>query len=263
MTGSERQQIRDGLSTQKFHAASPSSDCNSSACLVYEFDLCIGMSKTATSDRNRLIDVPRFPSSSTHTIPARRTIIHPKETTEFVLIICHGWAARSIAAPNGHRQILSFLLPGNLISTTSLFESSHGHYVEAITEVTYRKFKQDDFKAALFRCRVLLEKLSMAWIDERVQADQLALNLGNKGAGKKIAWLILSLEKRLAKHGITSGEKIDFPLRQRHVASAIGLTHVHVGKVLAQFQRARLIEICDRSLRIINKEGLHHIAGWQ
>ena len=94
-----------------------------------------------------------------------------------------------MAAPSGHKQIVSFLLPGDLISAASPFESSPNYYVEAITEVTYRKFKQSDFKAALFECRPLLERLSLAWIDERVQADQLALNLGEKGAEKRLAWL--------------------------------------------------------------------------
>lgn len=261
MTGPERQPSRRGLSTQNFHAALPSSDCNISTCFVYEFDLCVGMSKTAKPDCNHLIDMPRLVSSSMHTIPARHTIIHPNGGAEFVLIICQGWAARSVVASNGHKQIVSFLLPGDLICTTSPFESSPGYYVEAITDVTYRKFKQSDFKAALFECRALLEKLSLAWIDERVQADQLSLNLGEKAAEKRIACLVLSLAKRLAKYGMVSGEKIDFPLRQRHIASATGLTPAHVSKVLGWFQRDGLIEISDRSLRIIDEASLHRTAG--
>jgi CRP/FNR family transcriptional regulator, anaerobic regulatory protein len=263
MTGPERQPMRGALSTPRFHAALPWSDCNCSACFVYEFDLCAGIAKTAASGRNRLVDVPKFVASSMHTLPARRTIVHPIQSTEFVLIICDGWAARLITAPSGHKQIVSFLLPGDLVSAASPFESSPGYYVEAITGVTYRKFRQSDFKEALFERRALLERLSQAWIDERVQADQLALNLGEKGAEKRIAWLILSLANRLAKNGMASGETMDFPLRQRHVASAVGLTQVHVGKVMGRFQRDGLIEISDRSLRIIDKASLQRAARWQ
>jgi CRP/FNR family transcriptional regulator, anaerobic regulatory protein len=261
MTGPERQPMRGALSTPRFHAALPWSNCNRSACFVYEFDLCGGISKPATSDHDHHVDVPRFISSSLHTLPARRAIVHPIQSTEFVLIICDGWAARLITAPSGHKQIVSFLLPGDLISAASPFESSPGYYVEAITGVTYRKFKQSGFKAALFECRPLLEKLSLAWIDERVQADQLALNLGEKGAERRIAWLILSLANRLAKNGMASGDTIDFPLRQRHIASAVGLTPAHVSKVLTGFQRDGLIEISDRSLRIIDKVSLQKAAG--
>jgi CRP/FNR family transcriptional regulator len=263
MTGPERQPFRGGPTTQKFHAALPSLNCNCSACFVYDFDSCVGISKTATSDRNHLIDLQRFMSSSTHVLSARRAIIHPIESTEFVLIICNGWAARSVAAPSGHKQIVSFLLPGDLISAASPFESSPGYYVKAITEVTYRKFKQNDFKEALFESRALLERLSLAWIDERAQADQLALNLGEKGAEKRVAWLILSLANRLAKRGLATAETMEFPLRQRHISSAVGLTPAHVSKVLGIFKRDGLIEFSNRSLRIADKVSLQKAAGWQ
>lgn len=127
--------------------------------------------------------------------------------------------------------------------------------------MTYRRFKQSDFRAALFESRPLLDRLSLAWIDERVQADQLALNLGEKGAEKRIAWLISSLAKRLANRGMASGEPMDFPLRQKHVANALGLTPAHVSKVLGLFKRDGLIEISDRSLRIIDEAILLRTAG--
>jgi CRP-like cAMP-binding protein len=204
-----------------------------------------------------------FTSSTIHTIPARRTIVHPKDRSEFVLIICHGWAARSIMAPDGHRQILSFLLPGDLISAATLFAPMFGHSVDAITEVSYRKFKQSELKAALFERPALLEKLSIIWIEERAQADQLALNISRKSAHKRIAWLILNLAKRLTKTEMVDGQRMDFPLRQHHIAHATGLTHIYVGKVLGEFQRVGLIEISNRSLRIIDKEKLRQAAGWQ
>ncbi len=256
MTGPQRQPRHGALSTQRYHAALPSSDCDSFACFVYDFDLCVGMSKTVMTDHNRLIEMPISISSSMHTIPARHIIIHPKESTEFVLIVCRGWAARMIVAPSGHKQIVSFLLPGDLISAASPFESSPGYYVEAITGVTYRKFRQCDFKEALFESRALLEQLSLDLVDERVQADQLALNLGEKGAEKRIAWLILNLAKRLVARGMASGETIDFPLRHKHIANAMGLTPAHVSKILGLFKRDGLIEISDRSLRIIDEASL-------
>jgi CRP-like cAMP-binding protein len=220
------------------------------------------MRKKTTSGSDLNIDVKPFTSSSTHTIPARHTIIHPKDRSEFVTIICHGWAVRSIMAPDGHRQILSFLLPGDIISAANLFAPMSGHSVDAITEVIYRKFKQSELKAALFERPALLEKLSIIWIDERAQADQLALNISRKSAHKRIAWLILNLAKRLTKTEIIDGQRMDFPLRQHHIAHATGLTHIYVGKVLGEFQRDGLIEISNRSLRIIDKEKLRQAAGW-
>ncbi len=75
-------------------------------------------------------------AATVHTIPARRLILHPKEWSDFVPIICSGWAMSSVALPDGRRQIISFLLPGDLVSAGSLLAPMSGHTVEAITEVT-------------------------------------------------------------------------------------------------------------------------------
>jgi CRP-like cAMP-binding protein len=103
---------------------------------------------------------------STHTAAARRTIRHPKEWSEFVLVICSGWAVSSIALPDGRRQVLSILLPGDIVCATSLFEPISGYAVDAITDVSYRRFKRTDLKALLSRNYGLFERLAKIWADE-------------------------------------------------------------------------------------------------
>jgi CRP-like cAMP-binding protein len=169
----------------------------------------------------------------------------------------------SVTLPDGRRQILSFLLPGDIVSTACLLEPMSGRAAEAVTEVTCRKFKRSDLKDFLFKHPNQLEKLSRIWIEERAQADQLALDLGRRSADERIARLILNLAERLAKRGMMDGQAMEFPLRQRHIADATGLTPVHVSKVLGEFQRAGLIEISSRSLTIIDVTELRRAADWR
>ena len=196
-------------------------------------------------------------------IPARRTICHPKEWSDFIPIICQGWATSSVTLLDGRRQILSFLLPGDLVSTACLLEPMSGRTVEAITDVTCRKFVRNDLKALLFQSPHLLEKFSKIWVEERTQADQLALDLGRRTADERIARLILNLADRLAKRNVVHDRTMEFPLRQRHIADATGLTPVHVSKVLGEFQRAGLVEINRRSLTLINETELRRVADWR
>ena len=77
-------------------------------------------------------------------------------------------------------RILSFLLPGDIVSAASLLEPMSGRTVEAITEVEYRKFKRSDLKAFLFRYPDMLEKISRVWSEERAQFDQMAIDLGRR-----------------------------------------------------------------------------------
>ncbi|MCW5692845.1 MAG: Crp/Fnr family transcriptional regulator [Pseudolabrys sp.] len=234
-----------------------SCDTACTLCPAYNL-LCGGMSKEADGGLSPL------PISGTlHTIPARRLILHPKEWSEFVPIVCSGWAMSSIALPDGRRQVISFLLPGDIVSVGSLLAPLSGHTVEAITEVTYRKFKRQEIKELLFGRVDLLERLFTLWNEAKARADQLALDLGRRRADERIARLILRLSEKVAKRSLVRTQTFDFPLRQRHIADATGLTPVHVSKILGELQRAGMIEISGRSLTILNASELHRVADWR
>jgi CRP/FNR family transcriptional regulator, anaerobic regulatory protein len=197
-------------------------------------------------------------------VAARRIIFWEQEMHDAVPVICSGWAASAVTLPNGSRQILSFLLPGDLVSTTLLFESRSHCLVEAITEVRVRTFKRSELKPALLKRADLFEKLGKAWIEEKGQAEQLIADLGRRTADERIAHLILNLANRLAKRGmltkIGATMEMDFPLRQHHIADATGVTPVHVSKVLSEFRRSELIKVSDRTLTILDPLGLRRAA---
>ena len=163
---------------------------------------------------------------------------------------------------DGRRQTLSFLMAGDLVSVTYLLEPMMGRSVEAITPVTCRKYRRNDLKAILFQHQAVLEKLSEIWNEERAQADQLALDLGRRTAEARIARLILRLADKAEKRGMKRGSTMEFPLRQWHIADATGLTPVHVSKVLSLFRHNDLVEISDRSLKILNNNELRRTAEW-
>jgi CRP/FNR family transcriptional regulator, anaerobic regulatory protein len=203
---------------------------------------------------------------SSHIVPARRIICREQDLHDAVPIICDGWAASVVTLSDGSRQILSFLLPGDLVSTTLLFEVRPNCLVEAITEVRFRTFKRSYLKALVFEHPDLFDKLSQAWIEEKDRADQLIIDLGRRTADERIARLILNLAERLTKRGMmapawaTSAMEMDFPLRQHHIADATGLTPVHVSKVLSEFRRDGLIKISDRTLTILDPAGFRRVA---
>lgn len=254
--------IRAGGLPQKAESEPTARNRSCAACAIFELNLCAAASDKTDSKVSRRPGEAPFVSSA-HTIPARRMICHPKEWSEFVPIVCDGWAASSITLHDGRRQILSFLMSGEFASTACLFEPMAGRSVESVTEVTYRKFKRSDFKAVVFGNPDLLEKLSKTWAQERAEADQLALDLGRRTADERIARLILNLAERLGKRDAVRDQTMEFPLRQRHIADATGLTPVHVSKVLGEFQRAGLVAINDRSLTIINETALRRVADWR
>jgi CRP-like cAMP-binding protein len=237
------------------HPAQPS--CGK--CPAYNLNLCQAASEAAWASPHA---APLKIHQAEHSAPARRTICREQDLHDVVPVICSGWAASIIMLSDGSRQILSFLLPGDIVSTTLLFEPRPHCLLEAITDVRYRTFKRTELREILFSNPELFDKLSRSWIDEKSRDDQLIVDLGRRTADERIARLILGLVDRLSKREMVHGDPLEFefPLRQHHIADATGLTPVHVSKVLSEFRRGGLIKISERSLTILDPAGFRRIA---
>ena len=202
------------------------------------------------------------PAPEVHAVAARRIVCREQDVLANVPIICSGWAVSAVMLSDGSRQILSFLLPGDLVSAALLFEPKPNCFVEAITNVTYRTFDRADLKEAMFSDPDTAAKLAHLWIDEKRRADEMIVDLGRRPAAERIARLILGLVERLQHRNMTTGGAFDveFPLRQHHIADATGLTPVHVSKLLSEFRRNGLIRLCERSLAILDPAGFRAVA---
>lgn len=240
-------------------ASSAARTCACSFCPLNTEDQCAADCDRVGSRAARAVSA--LPATE-HTVPARRLIWHPKEWSEYVPVICQGWAASSITLSNGGRQILSFLLPGDLVSTASLFGAMSGRSVEAITEVTYRKYRRADIKALMLSEPDFFERVAAAWILEREHADNLLVDLGRRMADERIARLILYLAETLARRDLMVAQTMPFPLRQRHIADATGMTQKHVAKTLSLLQDRGLIDWQNRTLTILNSNELRRLAAW-
>lgn len=201
-----------------------------------------------------------FVSATEQIVPARRLIFRERDALEFIPLICRGWAACSVTLFDGRRQILSFLLPGDIAPTAMVFDGVAHVSIEAVADVHFRAVERAGLKAALLRDETLFERFSRLWAAEKLRADQLAVDLGRRSADERIARLILGLAERMRQRGLADSESFEFPLRQHHIADATGLTSVHVSKVLTEFRRAGSIEINERALTIRDPAAFRAIA---
>jgi CRP/FNR family transcriptional regulator, anaerobic regulatory protein len=151
---------------------------------------------------------------------------------------------------DGSRQILSILLPGDIVSMAFLFDAEAECRVEAITDVRYRAFARNDLKARLLADS--FAKFLNASVEEKGRADQLMADLGRRAAEERIARLIFSLKSRLRRRGMLQAGtlEMEFPLRRHHIADATGLSPVHVSKVLSDLRHNGVVNIRERLRQI-------------
>ena len=232
-----------------------SSPC--AACAVRDLSFCGALANGSRQE-------PALPQSSWrqrhHAERARHDIDRANEAGGDVHIVCHGWAARVIGLADGRRQILSFLIPGDLVSATAPFGENVELSVQAITELRYSSINRTDFMAALCRRSEILDAWASASAAQQEEADQLIVYLRRQRANERIAGLILRLMERLAARGMVKNQCFDFPLDGRHLSDAMGLTPTVVKRVLDEFRADDLIELADGVLKIVNPTELRRLA---
>lgn len=207
---------------------------------------------------------PALPPSSWRQVHrserARNDICNADNTAGDAQIICHGWAARVIKLADGRRQIISFLIPGDLVSATAPFSKRMEFSVQAITELRYSAIDRTDFVAVVSRRPELFDAWKDIYATRQDVADQLIIDLRSRRADERIARLILHLMERLAARGLVKDQCFGFPLDELHLSDATGLTPSLVKRVLDEFRADNLIERADGIMKIVNLKELRHRA---
>ena len=191
---------------------------------------------------------------------ARHTIYRAGEELSGIPFVYSGWAARVRRLSDGRRQILAFILPGDLVSASAIFSDRLKFFVEAITDVRYSISRRAEVDEILARDPQLLRTLVSACLVEQSEVEELATDLGRRRAEERIARLFLQLKTRLEARGQTSGLSFDMPLRQQHIADATGMTVIHVGRVLAALRSDGILHMSGGTLTITDLPALERLS---
>jgi len=180
--------------------------------------------------------------------------------TDDVFVLCAGWAFRYIQLPDGSRQILKFILPGEIFSPALIFENIPAWSVKALTTVQATAFKRNEIRARCCCDDDLSSTVAKSFIEDKYHADRLLAMVAHTSAEQRIAYLLLHLMHRIAARSVIREGRYFFPLRQQHIADAVGLTTVHVSRVLGGFRDRRILSLADGVLQIINRGELDRIG---
>ena len=173
-----------------------------------------------------------------------------------------GWAFRYKTLEDGRRQILNYMLPGDLIGLQGSVLGEMQHSVEALSPLVLCVFQRDRLSELFSNHPGLGFDITwMAAQEERILDDHL-LSLGRRTAIERAAYLIAFLHQRAASVGLTGSRPLYLPITQMHVADTLGLSIVHTNKTLRKLADRSLIRWLDRSCEVLDVPGLMAVAGW-
>jgi CRP/FNR family transcriptional regulator len=173
-----------------------------------------------------------------------------------------GWAFRFKTLPDGRRQILNYMLPGDLVGLQGSVIGEMEHSVEALSPLVLCVFQRDRLDE-LFGGHPGLG-FDVTWLaaQEERMLDNHLLSLGRRTALERAAYLLSFLHQRAETVNLGS-KRIEIPLTQQHVADTLGLSIVHTNKTLRKLTNMGLLRWLGGACEVLDLEKLMVVAGWE
>ena len=172
---------------------------------------------------------------------AGRDLVYQGQTHAAAYILADGWVCSYKLLPDETRQIVDFQIPGDFLCLRSVLFRTADHSIEPVTAVEASEVLEADLLAAFATApRLATAVLWAASRDEAMVVEHL-VGIGRRDAVERTAHLLLELSVRLTLVALGTRECYDCPLTQYHLADALGLSAVHVNRVLRELREDGLL----------------------
>jgi CRP-like cAMP-binding protein len=192
---------------------------------------------------------------------SHKDLVCEADRVDNLLIVTKGWAYRYTCARNGGRQLTALLVPGDIVNLDTLLFERPAYSVRTLTDVTVVALPRHRALALVDDYPGIARTFTGLAILENAIASKWMLSLGRRSAKARIAHLLCEIVVRLGEDD-GNDVTVPFPLRQEQIGDALGLTTVHVNRMVRQLRVEGLIEISDRLLSIPDISALRHVGGF-
>lgn len=194
--------------------------------------------------------------------PAGCEIVEQGESGRQFFVITEGWAVQYELLKNGGRQILDFLLPGSTAGFHPEGEARSPHFVQALTGVRACKLSTAGFLRAARSNPALALRLAAVASRSHYRSLRRLTLIGRRTARERVAVLLFELHRRAQRWSLAPWkDEIPLPLTQEHIGDALGLTNVHVNRMLRELREEGVLVLKNGMLRLLDPGRLAEIAG--
>lgn len=199
-------------------------------------------------------------SHTVRTMPARHDIVRFGQHSTQCCLVLQGWVSRYAALAEGERQILSFYIAGDMPDLQSLHLHRMDHHLATLTACTLAFISHDELRRVFERHPSLI---GILWRDTMIDAAhyrERITSLGRRQALGRVAHLFCELYLRQRTMGLTSGLSCPLAPKQAELADALGLTSVHLNRVLRTLRTRGLVTLAGGVLTIEDWDELVAVA---
>jgi CRP-like cAMP-binding protein len=199
-------------------------------------------------DRSALAEISR----NVRFVEPRNDLVVEGEKPQQVHLVLDGWGCRYKSFADGKRQILAFLIPGDVCDPNANLLKRLDFSIGAITRLKFAVISYDEMRRVIEQRPRIGEALQWNELVEAAIQREWTINVGQRSAYQRLAHLLVELYLRLNSVGLAQDGRCDLPLTQNDLAEATGLTAVHVNRTLQELRGDGLIELERKQLRILD-----------
>ncbi len=201
-----------------------------------------------------------------HARPMRadQILVHEGSPPDHLFLIVKGVACRYKMLPGGRRQIMGYLIPGDLSDVHFALSGRPDHSVALLCDAEVVRIPITRMLDVLERFPRLERSFALAALLENGILREWLLNVGQRNALQKIAHIFCEMAERMQSIGhVRDDGSFDFPINQAAMADSAGMTSVHVNRTLQRLRTDGLIRLCQRRLHILDPARLAVVAGFE
>jgi CRP-like cAMP-binding protein len=217
-----------------------------------------GFAELSAEDHARLDQL----CARTFEVPAGDNLITEGDRPSNVFLLLEGWGYRYKLLEDGRRQIVAFLIPGDLCDIHIFILKRMDHSIGILCDAKVAALPKEAIIELMEQSPALNRALWWATLVDEAVLREWLVNAGQRDAYHRVAHLFCEMSVRMQRVGLAGGPSFHVPLTQEELGDTMGLTPVHVNRTLKRMRSEGLITLRGKQLEIHDVGRLMEIAGF-
>lgn len=200
-------------------------------------------------------------TSSSRPFPANDGLLKAGDAADRVFLILDGLVCRYKLLPDGRRQILAYLFPGDMGDPRQLLLNCadcsmcvlRSSEIGVLTAASMQRLERHpNIVLAISRYALMQQAIASEWL----------VNVGHRTAFERVSHLLCETYLRLEAVGLAQDLSFELALTQAELGDTLALSAVHVNRTLMELRRLKLVTFQNRRVQIHDYPGLQSAAGF-
>ncbi|MGO4915896.1 Crp/Fnr family transcriptional regulator [Pseudogemmobacter sp. W21_MBD1_M6] len=152
-----------------------------------------------------------------------------------------GWLALSKSTEDGHRQIIDFMLPGDIMNPASAHRNTSAVQIEGLSQTTVSVIPNVIWANLTEAVPALKWRATCMTASVRSRMSERMLRLGKGNSEMRIAYSLMELFLRLRMIGKVDGFSFQLPMTQQQLGEFTGLSSVHVCRTMRRLSDKNIL----------------------